>query len=55
VAALRKAFDAAVKDPALIADANKKRLPLDPTDYKELTAITAKVIATPPEIAAMAK
>lgn len=55
VALLRKAFDAAVKDPGLIADAEKKRLPLDPTDYKELTAITAKVIATPAEIAALAK
>jgi tripartite-type tricarboxylate transporter receptor subunit TctC len=55
VALLRKAFEAALKDPALIEDAKKKRLPLDPTDYKALTAITAKVIATPPEIAALAK
>ncbi len=55
VALLRKAFEAAMKDPALIADAQKKRLPLDPMDHKELTAITAQVIATPAEIAAMAK
>jgi tripartite-type tricarboxylate transporter receptor subunit TctC len=55
VAILRKAFDAALKDPEFVADAKKKNLPLEPTNWEELTRVTAKVIATPKEIAALAK
>ncbi len=55
VALLRKAFEAVIKDPELIADAKKKNLPLEPTSWEELTRVTAKVIATPKEVAALAK
>ena len=55
VALLRKAFEATIKDPELIADAKKKNLPLEPTSWEELTKLTGKVIATPKEVAALAK
>lgn len=55
VALLRKAFEATMKDPELIADAKKKNLPLEPATAEELTRVTAKVIATPKDIAALAK
>jgi tripartite-type tricarboxylate transporter receptor subunit TctC len=55
VAIIRRAFDAALKDPELIADAKKKNLPLEPIGWEELTKVTAKVIATPKEIAELAK
>lgn len=55
VAALRKAFEAMIKDPIVLADAAKKRLPIDPTSAEDLTKVTAKVIATPKDVAALAK
>ncbi len=55
VALIRKAFKAMITDPELLADAQKKRLPIDPTSAEDLTAITAKVIATPKDVAALAK
>lgn len=55
VALLRKAFDDTMRDPELIADAKKKNLPLEPTGWEELTRVTAKVIATPKEVAELAK
>jgi tripartite-type tricarboxylate transporter receptor subunit TctC len=55
VALLRAAFQAALKDPALLADAKKKKLPITPTTAEDLARITAKVIATPKDIAQMTK
>ena len=55
VATLRKAFEAMIKDPVMLADAAKKRLPIDPTTAEELTKVTAKVVATPKDVAALAK
>ncbi len=55
VALLRKAFDETMRDPELIADAKKKNLPLEPTGWEELTRVTAKVVATPKEVAELAK
>ena len=55
VALLRKAFVETMRDPELIADAKKKNLPLEPTSWEELTRVTAKVIATPKEVAELAK
>lgn len=52
---LRKAFDATMKDPEMIADAQKKHLPMEPTSWQELNRITALVIATPKEVAELAK
>lgn len=55
VAALRKAFEATLKDPALVDDAAKKRLPLDPTSAEDLTRVTARVIATPSDVVQLTK
>ncbi|HWP56902.1 MAG TPA: tripartite tricarboxylate transporter substrate-binding protein [Candidatus Acidoferrales bacterium] len=46
---LRDAFDRAVKDPALLAEAEKRRLEIDPTGAAELEALAKEVIATPPD------
>jgi tripartite-type tricarboxylate transporter receptor subunit TctC len=50
VQALRAAFDAALKDPALLEDAAKMRLPIEPMSGAELQALVVKLLATPPEI-----
>jgi tripartite-type tricarboxylate transporter receptor subunit TctC len=55
VALLRKAFDATMKDPAFVADAAKKKMPLEPLGWQELTKVTAQVVSTPKEIAEQAK
>jgi tripartite-type tricarboxylate transporter receptor subunit TctC len=55
VAALRKAFEAAMADPALLEEAAKKRMPIEPTWGPELDRITAEVIATPADILQLAK
>lgn len=46
--ALRQAFDAVVKDPALIEDAKKQRLELAPASGKDVEALVKSVYATPP-------
>jgi tripartite-type tricarboxylate transporter receptor subunit TctC len=51
VKALRDAFDAMVKDPAFIADAEKSGLDLDPVPGSELQKIVAEIVATPKPIA----
>ena len=51
VAALRKAFDATMKDPAFIAEAGKAQLDLNPVSGEELQRIVADVVATPKAIA----
>jgi len=53
VAALRKAFDDAVKDPALIAEAEKAKMDLRPISGAELQTLVAEVMKSPP--AAVAK
>jgi tripartite-type tricarboxylate transporter receptor subunit TctC len=55
VALIRKAFDATIRDPEMLADAKKKNLPLEPASWEELTKVTAKVISTPKDVAALAK
>jgi tripartite-type tricarboxylate transporter receptor subunit TctC len=47
IAILRKAFDAALKDPALIEDAAKQRLDLMPMTGVEMEAVFAKLYALP--------
>lgn len=47
IAALRAAFDKLVKDPAFLADAEKRRANIDPSTGAEIDAITAKALATP--------
>ncbi len=55
ITALRKAFAAAVKDPELLAEAKKRKMPIDPTTPEDLTEATRKILATPPDVAALAK
>ena len=47
VFALRRAFDATMKDPAFVADYTKRKLPLGPTKGEELQAFIEKVAQTP--------
>jgi tripartite-type tricarboxylate transporter receptor subunit TctC len=55
VAAMRKAFVAALKDPDLLADAKKQRLEINPLTGEEVQHLVAKVYAMPPDIIAKAK
>ena len=55
VALLRKAFDAAMKDPAFLADTKKQDLPVDPATGDEAQQILAKIYSAKPEYVAKAK
>ncbi len=52
VKALRRAFDATMKDPGFIAEAAKLQLDVDPMTGEEVQALVGKLAQTPPEIAA---
>jgi len=54
VAALRKAFDATMKDPAFIADIEKQKLEMNPLGGDEMQAHIAEVYQTPKHIVARA-
>jgi tripartite-type tricarboxylate transporter receptor subunit TctC len=47
VAALRQAFDAVMKDPAYLAEAEKLKIDVDPLTGAELAALVAQVAQTP--------
>ncbi len=51
-AALRKAFEAVVKDPALLADAKKQDLEIDTITGQEITDLMVKLYDTPKEVVA---
>jgi len=55
VAALRKAFLAAMKDPELLADAKRSRLAIDPISGEDLQKLAADIFATPPAFVEKAK
>ena len=55
VAALRTAFDATMKDPALLADAEKERLEIRPVSGKDVQAMVAKLYATPESLVQKAR
>lgn len=55
VAALRKAFMAALQDKDLLADAKKQRLDIEPLSGEDVQALVAKVYAMPPKVVADAK
>jgi tripartite-type tricarboxylate transporter receptor subunit TctC len=55
VSALRKAFDAMVKDPAFLAEAEKAKLIIAPMTGQEVTRQVADVYATPAPLVARAK
>jgi tripartite-type tricarboxylate transporter receptor subunit TctC len=52
VAALRRAFDATMQDPAFVADANRIGFPLDPLTGEQVQAAVAALARTPPAVVA---
>jgi len=52
VQAIRRAFDATMRDPAFIADAARLQLEIDPMTGEELQALVAQLANTPPDIVA---
>ncbi len=52
VTALRRAFDATMKDPAFVAEAAKLQLDVDPLAGEAVQALVAQLAATPPAIVA---
>ena len=50
VQALRRAFDATMKDPAFVADAHKLQLELSPMTGEALQALVGDLAKTPPDI-----
>src|SRR4051812_24342470 len=55
IAALRAAFDATMKDPEFIADAEKQRMTVTPMTGGEVEAAIKKLYQTPADIVAAAK
>jgi tripartite-type tricarboxylate transporter receptor subunit TctC len=49
---LRDSFDKTINDPALMAEAEKRRLEIDPTRWDEMESLAKEVMATPPDIVA---
>ena len=52
VTALRRAFDAALKDAGLLAEADKSKIEIDPLSGEEVTELIRQVSATPPDVVA---
>ena len=52
VAALRRAFDATMRDPSFVADAARLQLDIDPMTGEEVQALVAQLAVTPPPIVA---
>ncbi|MGE3248446.1 MAG: Bug family tripartite tricarboxylate transporter substrate binding protein [Beijerinckiaceae bacterium] len=50
VAALRKAFDATMKDPGLLADAKRQKQDIDPMTGAEMSKLLQEAFATPKEL-----
>ena len=50
--ALRRAFDATMKDPAYLAEADKLKIEVDPLSGEEVTALVEQVSRTPTETVA---
>jgi tripartite-type tricarboxylate transporter receptor subunit TctC len=55
VQALRRAFDATMKDPAFLAEAPKLQLDVSPMTGEEVQALVGELARTPPEIAGRVK
>ncbi len=52
VAAVRRAFDAAMKDPALLAEADKLKIDIEPLTGEEVASLVEQVARTPAETVA---
>jgi hypothetical protein len=50
VKVLREAFAKAMSDPALLADAQKRKWDLDPLNGEELEVTTKEIMVQPPEV-----
>jgi tripartite-type tricarboxylate transporter receptor subunit TctC len=50
VAALRRAFDATMKDPAYLAEADKLKIEVDALTGEQVAALVEQVTRTPPEL-----
>jgi tripartite-type tricarboxylate transporter receptor subunit TctC len=55
VAALRKAFDDTMKDPAFLAEAQKRSLDIDPRNWEHTTALAKKITSASPELVTRVK
>jgi len=55
VAALRKAFDDTMKDPAFLADAKKRNLDIDARDWQHAHALVNKIVGASPQLIARVK
>jgi tripartite-type tricarboxylate transporter receptor subunit TctC len=49
---LRNAFDKTVVEAAFLAEAEKRRLEIDPTQWDDMEALAKDVMATPPDVVA---
>ena len=47
VGVMRRAFDATMKDPAFLADADKSRLELDPVTGEDMDEMIRRAFETP--------
>jgi len=52
VSALRRAFDATMKDPSLLAEAQKQDLEINPVTGEDMTEVMKRVFATPKDVIA---
>lgn len=52
VNAIRRAFDAAMKDPELLAEAEKLKIEIDPLTGEQVAALITDIYKTPPETVA---
>ena len=52
VKALRDGFDKTLADPALLAEAERRRLEIDPTRWDEMESLAKDVMLTPPDVVA---
>ena len=55
VEALRKAFDAVMKDPAFLADADKRKLDIDPRPASYAQGLATKLASASPELVGRVK
>jgi tripartite-type tricarboxylate transporter receptor subunit TctC len=53
--ALRRAFDATMKDPDFLAEAGKAKMDIGPMTGEESQKIADSIVDTPPEVIARAK
>ncbi|HEY7384464.1 MAG TPA: tripartite tricarboxylate transporter substrate-binding protein [Beijerinckiaceae bacterium] len=51
VDALRRAFDATMRDPAYLAEAEKMKIDVDPLSGEKVAELIRRVLATPPAVA----